>query len=164
MGKAKSRLGRFDPYKDFKFRIMWDGRYVAGISKMTALKRSTEVVEYREGGDPHSSRKSPGRTKYEPITLERGVTHDNAFEEWANQVTQAGTISPPVAANSRKDIVIDFINEKGKKVLSYRVFQCWVSEFQALPDLDANANSILIQHIKLENEGWERDTTVPEPR
>lgn len=164
MGKTKSRLSRFDPYKNFKFRIMWDGRYVAGISKMTALKRSTEVVEHREGGDPNSSRKSPGRTKYDPITLERGVTHDNAFEEWANQVTQAGTNSPPAVVNSRKDIVIDFFNEKGKKVLSYRVFHCWVSEFQALPDLDANANSILIQHIKLENEGWERDTTVPEAR
>lgn len=162
MTKAKSRTRRFDPYKNFKFRIKWDGQYVAGITKMTALKRSTEIVEYREGGDPSSTRRLPGRTKYEPITLERGITHDNAFEQWANQVMQAGTNSPPAL---RKNIVIDFFNDKGKKVLSYKVFHCWVSEFQALPDLDANTNtnSILIQHIKLENEGWERDTTVPEP-
>lgn len=163
MSKAKQTLSRFDPYKNFKFQIKWDGRYVAGISKMTAFKRSTEVVEQREGGDTNSTRKSPGRTKYEPITLERGITHDNAFEQWANQVMQAGIDSTLAVSDFRKDIVIDIFNEKNKKVLSYKVFRCWGSEFQALSDLDANANAILIQHIKLENEGWERDTTITEP-
>jgi phage tail-like protein len=162
MTKGKARPKRLDPYKNFRFRIKWDGSYVAGISKMTALKRSTEVLNLREGGEPNSTRKEPGRTDFEPITLERGVTHDNAFEEWANQVMQSGPGSA-TPASFRKDIVIDLFDERGKKFLSYKVFRCWVSEYQALPDLDATANIVLIQHIRLENEGWERDLTVPGP-
>lgn len=156
---------RFDPYKNFKFRVKWDGRYVAGVSKVGALKRTTEVVKHREGGDPSSSRKSPGRTEFEPITLERGVTHDPEFERWANKVWNFG--SGPGAevslADFRKDITIDVFNEAGQLVLTYRVFRAWVSEFQAIADLDANANAVLIQSIKLENEGWERDLDVVEP-
>jgi phage tail-like protein len=156
---------RFDPYKNFKFRVKWDGRYVAGVSKVGALRRSTDLVEHREGGDPSTNRKSPGRTKYEAITLERGVTHDTEFERWANKVWNFG--GGPGAETSlkdfRKDIIIDLFNEAGQKVISYRVFRCWVSEYQALPDLDANANAVAIQHIKLENEGWERDLDVVEP-
>jgi len=156
---------RFDPYKNFKFRVKWDGRYVAGISKVSALKRSTEVVEHREGGDPSTSRKSPGRSKYEPITLERGVTHDIDFEQWANKVWNfgAGAGSEASLADFRKDIIIDVFNEAGQKVLAYQLYRCWVSEYQALPDLDANANAVAIQTLKLENEGWERDLAVTEP-
>ena len=156
---------RFDPYKNFKFRIKWDGRYVAGVSKVGALKRSTEVVEHREGGDPSTSRKSPGRTKYEAITLERGVTHDPEFEAWANKVWHVGTgLGAEVSLKDfRKDVILDVYNETGQLALSYKLYRCWVSEFQALPDLDANANAIAIQTIKLENEGWERDTEVAEP-
>jgi phage tail-like protein len=156
---------RFDPYKNFKFRVKWDGRYVAGVSKVGALKRSTEMVEHREGGDPSTSRKSPGRTKYEAITLERGVTHDLEFERWANKVWNfgAGLGSEVSLKDFRKDISIELYNEAGQKVLAYNVFRCWVSEFQSLPDLDANANAIAIQTMKLENEGWERDVSVVEP-
>jgi phage tail-like protein len=156
---------RFDPYKNFKFRIKWDGRYVAGVSKVGSLKRSTEVVEHREGGDPSLSRKSPGRTKYEPVTLERGVTHDIEFEQWANKVWNFGSgLGAEVSlADFRKDVIIDVFNEAGQIVLSYRLFRCWASEYQALPDLDANANAVAIQTLKLENEGWERDLDVVEP-
>ena len=156
---------RFDPYKNFKFRVKWDGRYVAGVSKVGMLKRTTEVVKHREGGDPSSSRKSPGRTEYDAITLDRGVTHDTEFEKWANKVWNFG--GGPGAETSlkdfRKDIIIDLFNEAGQKVISYKVYRCWVSEYQALPDLDANANAVAIQHIKLENEGFERDEGVVEP-
>ena len=156
---------RFDPYKNFKFRVKWDGRYVAGVSKVSALKRTTEVVEHREGGDPSTGRKSPGRTKYEAITLERGVTHDTEFERWANKVWNfgSGLGSEVSLADFRKDIIIEFYNEAGQLAIAYKVFRCWVSEFQALPDLDANANAVAIQHLKLENEGWERDLDVSEP-
>ena len=156
---------RFDPYKNFKFRVKWDGRYVAGVSKVSALKRTTEVVKFREGGDPSSSRKSPGRTEYDPITLERGVTHDAEFEAWANKVWNfGGGLGSEVSLKDfRKDVLIEVYNEAGQLVLAYRVFRCWVSEFQAVPDLDANANAVAIQHLKLENEGWERDTSVVEP-
>jgi phage tail-like protein len=156
---------RLDPYKNFKFRVKWDGRYVAGVSKIGALKRSTEVVEHREGGDASSSRKSPGRTKYEPITLERGVTHDPEFERWANKVWNygAGLGAEVSLKDFRKDLIIEVYNEAGQLALAYRVFRSWVSEFQALPDLDANANAVAIQTLKLENEGWERDTQVTEP-
>ena len=156
---------RFDPYKTFKFRVKWDGRYVAGVSKVSALKRSTEVVEHREGGDPSTSRKSPGRTKYEPITLERGVTHDLDFEQWANKVWNfgSGAGAEVSLADFRKDVILDVFNEAGQKVLSYQLYRCWVSEFQALPDLDANANAVAIQMMRLESEGWERDYAVTEP-
>ena len=156
---------RFDPYKAFKFRVKWDGRFVAGVSKVSALKRTTEVVTHRAGGDPSSSRKSPGRSEYEAITLERGVTHDPEFEQWANKVWNfgAGAGVEVSLADFRKDLIIEVYNEAGQVVLGYKVFRCWVSEFQALPDLDANANGIAIQSIKLENEGWERDVAVVEP-
>jgi phage tail-like protein len=156
---------RFDPYKNFKFRVKWDGRYVAGISKVSSLKRTTEVVEHREGGDPSTSRKSPGRNKFDPITLERGVTHDLEFEAWANKVWNfgAGPGAESSLADFRKDVILDFFNEAGQKAISYKIFRCWVSEYQALPDLDANANAVAIQHLKLENEGWERDESVTEP-
>ena len=156
---------RFDPYKNFKFRVKWDGQYVAGVSKMGALKRSTEVVEHREGGDPSTSRKSPGRNKFEAITLERGVTHDLTFEAWANKVWdfEGGPGAESSLADLRKDIIVDVFNEAGQKVISYKIFRCWVSEYQALPDLDANANAVAIQTLKLENEGWIRDVDVVEP-
>ena len=165
MAEFSVNPSRFDPYKNFKFRVKWDGRYVAGVSKISALKRTTEVVEHREGGDPSTSRKSPGRTKYEPITLERGVTHDPEFEKWANKVWnfESGLGVEVSLKDFRKEIIIEVYNEAGQLALAYKVYRCWVSEFQSLPDLDANANAVAIQTIKLENEGWERDYEVPEP-
>lgn len=156
---------RFDPYKNFKFRVKWDGKYVAGISKVSALKRTTEVVEHREGGDPSSTRKSPGQSKYEAITLERGVTHDTEFEKWANKIWNYGSgLGSEVSLQDfRKDIIIEVYNESGQLAIAYKVFRCWVSEYQAVPDLDAKANEVAIQTIKLENEGWERDYEVAEP-
>jgi phage tail-like protein len=156
---------RFDPYKNFKFRVKWDGKYVAGISKVSTLKRTTEVVKHRDGGDPSSSLISPGRTEYDAITLDRGVTHDKEFEQWANKVWNFGSgLGAEVSLKDfRKDIIIEVYNEAGQLALAYKVFRCWVSEFQAQADLDSNANAVLIQHIKLENEGWERDAEVPEP-
>ena len=157
---------RFDPYKNFKFRVKWDGRYVAGISKVSPLLRKTEVVEHREGGDPSTSRKSPGRTEYDAITLERGVTHDTEFEKWANKVWNFGSgLGSEVSLKDfRKDIIIDLLNEAGQLVMSYKVYRCWVSEYEALPILDANAAAVAIQKITLVNEGWERDYTVTEPQ
>lgn len=156
---------RFDPYKNFKFRLRWDGRYVAGVSKVSALKRTTEVVTHRVGGDPNGSRKSPGRSEFDAITLERGVTHDPDFEQWANKVWNwgSGLGQETSLADFRKDIVLEVYNEAGQLVLAYQVYRCWVSEFQALPELDANANAVAIQTLKLENEGWERDYAVTEP-
>jgi phage tail-like protein len=155
---------RFDPYKNFKFRVKWDGRYVAGVSKVSVLKRTTEVVKHREGGDPSSSRKSPGRTEYDAVTLDRGLTLDTEFEKWANKVWNYGDgLGNEVSLQDfRKDITIEVYNEAGQLAITYKVYRCWVSEWQALPDLDANANAIAIQHVKLENEGWERDYEVPE--
>lgn len=156
---------RFDPYKNFKFRVKWDGKYVAGVSKVSALKRMTEVVKHRDGGDPSSTRKSPGRTEFEPITFERGVTHDKEFEQWANKVWNFGSAlgAETSLRDFRKDITLEVYNEAGQLAIAYKIFRCWVAEFQALPDLDANANAVAIQHLKLENEGWERDTDVAEP-
>ena len=156
---------RFDPYKDFKFRVKWDGGYVAGISKVCALKRATEVVAHREGGDPNISRISPGESNYEPVTLERGVTHDTDFEAWANKVFCVGAAAGAETSlkDFRKDVVIELYNEAGQLALAYKVVRCWPSQYQALPDLDAAASAIAIESVVSENEGWARDTSVPEP-
>ncbi len=157
---------RFDPYKNFKFRLKFgnSATYVAGISKMSALKRTTASVEHREGGDPSTPYKSPGLTKFDAITLERGVTHDTDFEIWASKVWNfRGGFLESSLKDFRKDITIDVFNEAGQKVISYQIFRCWVSEFQAMGDLDANGNATLLQSIKLENEGWMRDVSVKEP-
>lgn len=152
---------RYDPYKSFNFRIKWDGQYVAGLSKMGALTRTTEPVIHRNGGDPVHERKSPGKTKYNAVTFERGVTHDLAFEAWAELVhTPDATIS---LRNFRKDLTVDLFNEAGQKVKSYHLFRCWVSEYQALPALDAGTNAVAIETIKIELEGWQRDQSVTEP-
>lgn len=156
---------RVDPYKNFKFRVKWDGKYVAGISKVSALKRMTEVVKHRDGGNLSTSYKSPGRTEYEPVTLERGVTHDPDFENWAQKVwdVTGGPGAEVSLKDFRKNIRIELYNEAGQVVIAYNLFRCWVSEYQSFPDLDSNANAIAIQHLKLENEGWVRDTAVIEP-
>lgn len=156
---------RFDPYKNFKFRLKWDNKYVAGVSKVSALKRTTEVVKHRDGADPSSSRKSPGRTEYEAITVERGVTHDLEFTKWANKVWAYGN-QPGMEMSLkdfRKDITLEVFNEAGQLAIAYNIYKCWPSEFQSLPDMDANANAVAIQHLKLENEGWELDSGTSEP-
>ncbi len=166
MAQFSVNPNRMDPYKQFKFRVKWDGRYIAGISKVSALKRTTDVVEHREGGDPSTAHKSPAVTRFAPITIERGVTHDPEFEQWANKVWNFGSgFGAEVSLRDfRKDIIIDLFNESGQKVLSYKVYRCWVSEYQALPDLEANGGTVAIESITLENEGWERDYEVTEPK
>src|SRR3954451_21888534 len=165
MATFTTNATRFDPYKNFKFRLKWDGVFVAGVSKVSILKRTTEVVAHRHGGDPSSSRKSPGRTEFDAITLERGVTHDVEFEKWANKGWHLGAgLGAEVSLKDfRKDITIEVYNESGQLAIAYKVYRCWVSEYQAMPDLDASANAVAIQSIKLENEGWERDYDVAEP-
>jgi phage tail-like protein len=149
---------RFDPYRNFKFRVKWNGRYVAGVSKVSALQRTTEVVEHREGGDPGSRRKSPGRTTFAAVALERGVTHDIEFERWANSVWHVGAGRGPKASRRdlRTDVIVELHDEAGRLVSAWKLRRCWVSEFQALPALDAEANAVAIAHLKLENEGWSR--------
>jgi phage tail-like protein len=156
----------FDPYKNFRFRVKWDGHYVAGVSKVSALKRTTELVEHRGGGEPSTIRKSPGHTRYDPIILARGLTHDLEFEKWANKVSDSGSaLSGEVSTEDfRKDVLLELYNEAGQLVITYKIYRCWVSEYQALPDLDANAPVLVIEYIKLENEGWERDESVTQPR
>jgi phage tail-like protein len=166
MGRPFSvNINRYDPYKTFRFLIYFGTSTapVAGMSKVTSLKRSSEMVEYKEAGNM-IIRKGLGRTKYEAITLERGLTHDSDFEDWANaaQVLDTGAAKQSLK-NLRKDIAIVLLNEQGQPVYRYNVYQCWVTEYQALPDLDAGANAIAIEHIKLEHEGWERDKSVTEP-
>jgi phage tail-like protein len=165
---------RYDPYRNFKFRVKWDGKYVAGVSKVSALDRPTNVVTHRSGGDPGTPRRMPGQNTYESITLERGVTHDVNFEQWANKVwdyhnstiddQQGGSGNQDVSLKDfRKDIILEMYNEAGQKVLAYNIYRCWPSEFNSMPELDGNGNAVAIQSLKLENEGWERDTSVQEP-
>lgn len=155
---------RYDPYRTFKFQILIDGKAVAGLKKMSALKRKTEPVKWRTAGDPSHERILPGGTSYEPITLEQGLSHDPVFESWANLVNNIGGDKAMSLKGFRKDIVINVLNLQGQVALSYKVFRAWVSEYQALPDLDAGTmNAVGIQSVVLQHEGWERDSSVPEP-
>jgi phage tail-like protein len=154
---------RNDPYRNFKFQVLIDGKPVAGLTRVSALVRKTDVVEWRTGGDPSVVRKIPGTTKYEPITLEQGLTHDPVFEQWANLVNNPAGDAAMSLKNFRKDIIINLLNLQGTVVMSYHVRRAWVSEFQALPDLDSENAEIAIQRIVLEHEGWERDEAVTEP-
>lgn len=171
MAEFTVNSSRLDPYVSYKFRIKFDDEYVAGVSKISAIRRSTEVITHRDGADPSHPHLTPGQTKFDPITLERGVTHDTEFERWANKVwyyPNSNSISGDGTkqrslADFRKDIIIDVFNEAGQKVISYNVYRCWVSNFQSFPDLDASANSIAIQTLELQNEGWDRVVETEEP-
>lgn len=181
MAQFTKDTARIDPYKNFKFVVSWDGQPVAGVSSVSGLSRSTEPIEHREGADPITTRVSPGRTRMAPVTLQRGVTHDQAFEWWANSVWYWSNAQTSLATNTngqnmslsgtpstqtdifRKDISIALYNEAGQKVIAYNLFRCWPSEFEALGDLDANGNGIVFQRLVLQLEGWERDTSVSEP-
>jgi phage tail-like protein len=162
MARLNPSTNRFDPYRNFRFKVKWDGQYVAGLSKMGALKRSTEMVEWREAGENILSRKLPGKSKYEAVSLEAGITYDTAFEDWANLVNDFASHSITSLADFRKNVTVDVFNEAGAKVLSYNLYRAWVSEYQALPDLDASANAVAITTIKLEYEWFERDLNVNE--
>lgn len=160
MAQFSVKRQRLDPYKSFKFHLNYDGKYVAVMNKLTVgLTRTSEVVQHRQGGDSSTSRESPCRIKYEAVTLEKGVTYDTEFQSWANNVWAfgGGLGSEISLKNFRKDIILEFYNEAGQLTIAYRLHRCWVSEYLAMPDLGANANAVAIQHIKLENEGWERD-------
>jgi phage tail-like protein len=160
---------RLDPYKNFKFRVYFVGRNdpVLGVSKLSGPSRKTEVVSHRDGANHNHSVKAPGRTDFEALTLERGVTHDPDFEAWASLVwanPDAQLGAQLSLANFRRDLYIEVLNEAGQKVMGYTVFRCWVSEYKPVGDFDANANAVLIEHIKVENEGFVRDTAVPIPQ
>jgi phage tail-like protein len=164
MAEFSVNPNRFDPYKNFKFRLKWDGKYVAGVSRVSALRRSTEVNEHREGGDPSTPRLSPGRTSYDAVTLERGVTHDPEFELWTNAVWKLGGQPESALGPFRKDVTLDLHNEAGQLVIRYIIHRAWVSEYVALPDLDAEGGGVALESITLANEGWERDPSIVEPK
>ncbi len=165
MGKGfEKNAHRFDPYKNFKFRVLWDGKTVLGISKVSALKRTTEVVKHRDGGDNSTDHKSPGRTTYDAISLERGLTHDAEFERWANKVHPYAGDTAMDLVGYKKNLTLEMMNEKGHVVYRYFLYNCWVSEYTAIPELNANANAVAIEMLKLELEGWDRDVATVEPK
>jgi len=162
MARLNPSTNRFDPYRTFRFKVKWDNQYVAGLSKMGALKRTTEMVEFREAGENITSRKLPGKSTYQAVTLEAGVTYDTSFEDWANLVNDFASHSITNLGEFRKNVTVDVFNEAGQKVLAYDLYRCWVSEYQALPDLDAGANAVAITTIKLEYEWFTREPGVNE--
>jgi phage tail-like protein len=163
MAQFNVNTHRFDPYKNYKFKVKWDGKVIPGISRVSALRRETEEVSHREGGEPNLFRISPGLTRYAPIVLERGVTHDIEFEAWANQVFNLQGDAAMSLRDYRKDVTIELVNAQGQPVKAYRVYRAWVSEYQALPDLEADGDAVALERLVLQHEGWERDTAVTEP-
>ena len=154
---------RRDPYKNFKFRVVLDGRIIPNVSRISPLQRSTAATHWRDGSVPSAIARSPGSTRFEPITMERGLTHDTTFEDWASECFSIEGDAAMSLRDFRKDLRIDLLNEQGSIVLSYMVFRCWVSEYQALPELDANSTAVALESITLQYEGFERDRAVKEP-
>jgi phage tail-like protein len=155
---------RHDPYRTFKFQVLIDGKVVAGLKKMGALKKKTQPVKWRASNDPSHERIMPGGTSYDPVTLEQGLTHDPVFEVWANLVNNIQGDAAISLKNYRKNIVINVLNLQGKVAISYTLYRAWVSDYQAIPELDAsNMGTVGIQSISVQHEGWERDTHVAEP-
>ena len=164
MGIFNVNIHRLDPYQTFKFRIKWDGKYIPSILRVSPLRRVTESVIHRAGSDPSHPHVAPGITSFEPIVIERGLTHDAAFEQWANLVFNLQGDAAMSLKNYRKDIAIELLNHQGTVVMAFRVYRCWVSEYQALPELEAAAGCLAIERLVLQHEGWERDTSVTEPQ
>jgi phage tail-like protein len=156
---------RVDPYRNFRFRVTLDGVVVPGITRISALRRSAQVLEHRDGADPDTVQRLPGRMEYDPITLERGVTRDTTFEDWANQIRQlsAGGGQGTAAAAYRKNIRIEVLNQAGQPVIAYDVYRCWPASYRPLPDLEAGESARLIEAITLVHDGWVRDLTVVLP-
>jgi phage tail-like protein len=165
MPQLPVNASRVDPFRNFKFGVRWDGRYVAAVSSVSALRRTTDVIEQREGGDPTATHRMPGRTTYEPVTLERGVTHDPEFEQWANKVAGAGpgAGSAGPLEDFRRDVTIELFDDAGRAVMSYTIFRCWPSEYVAVSSLDVHTNVAPVERLTLENEGWRRDPDVGAP-
>ena len=154
---------RLDPYKNFKFRVKWENQYVAGLSKMSAIKRSTEVIEWREAQEKSVVRKLPGRTKFEPVTFEAGLTHDQQFIIWADLVNSPQGDAAMSLKNYRKEVTVEVLNLQATPVMAFLLHRAWVAEFQALPEMDANANAVAIQTLKIEYEGFSVDAAITEP-
>jgi len=156
---------RYDPYKQFKFRVKWDGKYVPGVMYVSGLTRTTEVVTHRKGGEPNTIHRSPGQTVYEPIVLERGRTHDIAFEQWVNKVWNfgAGLGSEASLSDFRKDIIIELYNEAGQLAMAWKVYNCWPSKYSAVTGFNSNSTDVAVEAMTLEHEGWERDVVIAEP-
>jgi phage tail-like protein len=154
---------RVDPYPNSKFVVKFDGKTpVPGIFRVSALKRTTAAIEHRTGSEPSDDHLAPGLTSWEPIVLERGRTHDTAFEDWANLVwSDTGTIS---LAKFRKDIRIELLDEQGTTVMAFNVRRAWPSEYVALGQLDADSVTTAVETLTLEHEGFVRDLGVKEPK
>ncbi len=154
---------RLDPYKNFKFQVVLDGKVVPGVTRVSTLRRHTETIFHRDGTFPSHLMTAPGATSFDPIVLERGITHDTTFEDWAALAYSPAGDAAMSLRNFRKDIRINLLNQQGSVVLSYMVYRCWVAEYQALRELDANANAVAIETLVLQHEGFERDRDIPEP-
>jgi phage tail-like protein len=156
---------RYDPYRTFKFQVVIAGKSVAGLTKMGALKKTTEVVNWRSAGDPSYQRAMPGGSKFENVALEQGLSHDLVFEEWANAVNNVAEGDAGMSlVKYRRDVVINVLNLQGVPAISYKLKRAWVAEFSALPEFDANnMNTVGIQSITIAYEGFVRDAAVAEP-
>jgi len=163
MGEFVVNPHRLDPYKAFKFQVILDNRIVPGVSRVSALRRYTEPVVFRSGSFPNHFLSAPGPSKFDSIMLERGVTHDTTFEDWAELAYAPAGDAAMSLRHFRKDMRINLLNQQGAVVLSYMIYRCWVAEYQPLPELNANGNDVAIETIVLEHEGFERDRAIVEP-
>ena len=156
---------KYDPYRKFKFLVKWDGAYVAGVHKVTALTKSVDAVDWRTGGDHNNTAKVPGLTKYEPITMERGLCADTRFIDWmklVNTYQAAGGTTVESVHTFRKDLIIEMYNLANEKVLSVSVFKAWPSKL-TVADFDAKANELAIEVLELQHEGWQIDERPGSP-
>ena len=154
---------RFDPYKNFKFHVYLDGRLVMGVSRSARSSAPPRWSATAPGGDNSIDFKSPGRTKYEAVTLERGLTHDREFEKWAANVHSYAGDAATDLRNYKKALTVEMLNLRNQPAIRYFLFNCWPSSYTAMPDLSSMENAVAIESLVLEVEAWERDFDLAEP-
>jgi phage tail-like protein len=147
----------YDPYRKFKFLVKWNNAVVMAVHKVSSITKSIDPIDWRTGGDSNFSAKVPGLTKWEPITLERGLSADTAFQEWmvlVNKYTKAGLGADEAVHAFRKNLNIEMYSLQNELVMTINVYNAWPSKL-TIADFDAKANELAIEHMELQNEGWD---------
>lgn len=161
MAENTPAVERHDPFRGFKFKVVIPGLTKAGFSKVSGLKEATEVTTYREGTDAVTSRKLPGLTEYDNVTLEQGLSKDNGFRDWRKQIVnlakEAGAdgtgpagVAPPLAF--RKTVTISLYDKAGTEVKQWQLREAWPASLE-VADLDAMSSDVVIESLELAHEG-----------
>jgi phage tail-like protein len=140
-------MARVDPYKNFRFLLEIDGIVQGGFSECNGFGSNVEVIEYREGGEPVTVRKLPGKVSYPDITLKWGVTDSRELYDW-----HLAAVNGQV---QRKNGSIVLQDDRGQEKVRWNFFSAWPSKYDG-PDFSAKGNDVAIDTLTVSCERVER--------